>query len=99
MNRPMRRRAGPVATRVSGRRTFFLLLAWARVKRFTVAPGGNYQARYLVSEEHISGPTRILVANEGVVELEALAAAASSVGAEVVARALRWLQSCRPAPQ
>jgi AmiR/NasT family two-component response regulator len=42
-----------------------------------------------VAEEHVSSPTRILVANEGAEQLAALAAAAESVGAEVVARAMR----------
>jgi AmiR/NasT family two-component response regulator len=42
-----------------------------------------------MTEEHDSGVTRILVANEGAEQLSALAAAAESVGAEVVARAMR----------
>ena len=55
----------------------------------TAAGAGHNEARYLVAEAHLSGPTRILVANQGPEQLAALAAAAESVGAEVVARVVR----------
>src|SRR3954452_19162634 len=89
MDEPMKRWAGPVATRGRGVAPGFYSGKWRLSKRITVASSGKNQVRYLVAEEHVSGPTRILVANEGATELAALAAAADSVGAEVVARAMR----------
>jgi response regulator NasT len=68
-------------------------------KRITVASGGDNNARYLVAEEHLSGTTRILVANEGAEQLATLAAAAESVGAEVVARAMRVADVARVAAE